>query len=960
MYQKYKQNILRIYDRAIALSTTLKEPNIRQRLEEQQKHLCDGKLFVVVCGEFKQGKSQLINALLNEENLFPVDVDITTNLISTISYAPQEKISVVLNDTRKEKFIEISRNQIPDYVTEQKNQRNQKQAKMLVIEASNPQLQEGLVLVDTPGTGSLNTEHTAISYAFIPYADAIIFVSDVQAPLTTNELNFIKDRIFTHCQKLIFVVTKIDAVTNYQKIVESNRKKLAETLEKSLEEIVIIPVSSKNKLDYCQTQDEEDLEDSNFQELENTIWKLVSEERGQILLMNALTELQQATSEMKAPVKAEWEAYKEESQQELDRLEKDIEEAQQQREKFLEEKAEWQTQLYDGIEDIKIQLEQAFENQFAKIQHQSSAYLDDSRLIDNPKEIANLIEADIDGIMVELSKDLNQLGSELYRHLEQLTELNFNPLMQKKFNRQRAKVSQEKIETDQVFEECLKLTADHPSLTSFHQLLAKSYEQLHQPMRVAIVGLIKAGKSTLMNALLQENVVATGTVEATFNVNWLKYGKTRQIWIYFNNSRPPEAKSFEELTELTLRPEDHQDYLLSIKYIEVSYPNEILKTFNLIDTPGFQSFYQDDSQKTRDFLQLHGETLSQVTESEAANADAVLYLFSHSLGEQDKQIVEQFQGLGMGQASPLNAIGVLTKIDFYASDPNVSDPLTVGDQISKRLREHPNIQPLLYTIKPISGLLAFGAKTLTDSEINSLQELAALPEERFAKLIRSADRFCNRNYEDIPTSPEKRTELWKRLDRYGVELAYSFQRSGVSDKEQLVQHLLEKSGLPALRDLIVSHFGHRAFLIKLSRVLQNLNAAYYQQRNQLHGEALPILEQVTGKLESLQSGEHTFQELEVLRCYYDGKLDFDEQEIQQLLEVTGEYGSSCGERLGLGERATVDEMIPVAQERMAYWQERANDSFFSDRATIAAARVLNLSYQRILDRVQKAKSLLYI
>jgi len=515
-------------------------------------------------------------------------------------------------------------------------------------------------------------------------------------------------------------------------------------------------------------------------------------------------------------------------------------------------------------------------------------------------------------------------------------------------------------ETNRLFEDCLTLAAQDSQLASFHQLLKNSYEQLHQPMRVAIVGLIKAGKSTLMNALLEQNVVATGTVEATFNVNWLKYGKESQIRVHFNDGRPPETKSFEELTELILRPENHQEYLLSIKYIEVSYPNPILTTFNLIDTPGFQSFYQDDSQKTRDFLQLHGETLSQVTESEAANADAVLYLFSQSLGEQDKQIVEQFQGPGMGQTSPLNAIGVLTKIDFYASDPKISDPLTVGDQISKRLREHPNIQPLLYTIKPISGLLASGAKTLTESEINSLRELAALPEERFAKLIRSADRFCNRNYEDIPISPEKRTELWNRLDRYGVELAYNFLRSGVSDKEQLVQHLLEKSGLPVLRDLIVSHFGHRAFLIKLSRILQNLNAAYYQQRNQIHGEALQILEQVTGKLESLQSREHAFQELDVLRRYYDGKLEFDEQEIQQLLEVTGEYGSSCGERLGLGERATVDEMIPVAQERMAYWQERANDSFFNDRATIAAARVLNLSYQRILYRVQKAKSYLYL
>jgi len=448
MYQHHKQNILQIYDRAITLARTLKESKIQKRLEAEQEHLSEGKLFVVVCGEFKQGKSNLLNALLNEENLFPVDVDITTNLISTITYAPQEKFSVVFDDTRKEKITQISRDQIPDYVTEQKNQRNQKKAQMLVIEAPNPQLKAGLVFVDTPGTGSLNSEHTKISYGFIPYADAVLFVSDVQAPLTTNELDFIKERIFRHCQRLIFVVTKIDIIANYQEIVESNRKKLAETLDHSPEAIKIIPVSSQNKLHYCHSQDEEDLEDSNFEELENTIWQLVTEERGQILLMKALTELQQATSEMKAPVKAEWEAYQEQSQQELERLEKDIEEAQQQREKLLEEKAEWQSNLHDGIEDIQIQMEQTFNNEFAHIRNQSSNYLESSSLIESPKQIADLIEADIDGVIVELSKDLNQQGSELYRHLEQLTALNFNPFSHKTLNRQRAKVSQEEIQTD--------------------------------------------------------------------------------------------------------------------------------------------------------------------------------------------------------------------------------------------------------------------------------------------------------------------------------------------------------------------------------------------------------------------------------------------------------------------------------------------------------------------------------
>ncbi|NER05229.1 MAG: hypothetical protein F6K17_22860 [Okeania sp. SIO3C4] len=53
-------------------------------------------MWIVICGEYKQGKSSLTNALLNEPELFPVDVDVTTSLVSTITYGEREKIMVVL------------------------------------------------------------------------------------------------------------------------------------------------------------------------------------------------------------------------------------------------------------------------------------------------------------------------------------------------------------------------------------------------------------------------------------------------------------------------------------------------------------------------------------------------------------------------------------------------------------------------------------------------------------------------------------------------------------------------------------------------------------------------------------------------------------------------------------------------------------------------------------------------
>lgn len=262
-------------------------------------------------------------------------------------------------------------------------------------------------------------------------------------------------------------------------------------------------------------------------------------------------------------------------------------------------------------------------------------------------------------------------------------------------------------EVDRLFQWALTQTANQHSLRDFKYLLKCCQERLHQPMRVAIIGVIKAGKSTLMNALLGEKIVATGAVEATFNVNWLKYGETRRLKVYFKDkNRPPEEKSFSELAVLTLRPEKYQKYLLSIKYIEVFYPSSILKNFNLIDTPGLKSVYKEDSEKTQEFLQLHGEELSEITQQEAANADAVLYLFSQGFSTGDAETVQAFQGPLASNATPINAIGVLTKVDIYATNLEVSDPLEAGKKIASRLSQNSQVSRLLYTIYPICGLLA--------------------------------------------------------------------------------------------------------------------------------------------------------------------------------------------------------------------------------------------------------------
>ncbi|MBD2459190.1 dynamin family protein [Nostoc sp. FACHB-87] len=514
---------------------------------------------------------------------------------------------------------------------------------------------------------------------------------------------------------------------------------------------------------------------------------------------------------------------------------------------------------------------------------------------------------------------------------------------------------------DELFKSALSETIDQPGLEHFHRLLQRCQQQLDQPMRVAIVGLIKAGKSTMMNALLGEAVVATGNVEATFNVNFLRYGDRPSLLVHFKNGRSPEPKSFAELATLTLRADSHRNYLLSVKYIEVIYPNKILESFSLIDTPGLSSYYEDDSKNTHQFLQLHGQELTEITQSEAQGADAVLYLFSHSLATEDKQTVEMFQGSAVGQATPINAIGVLTKVDSYWSDPNASEPMEAGNRICQRLSSHPQIRNILYTIYPTCGLLAFGAQTLTKDEWQILTRLAqSLPEERMYKLIKDVGRFCDREYSNEVSIPpiQQRQQLYNRLGQYGIWLAYTLIRSGVNNQAQLTDKLLKHSGVPQLRDLILSHFGHRSYLIKLGKVLQEIKVASFRYQQNLPVRQQQIVKSIAGLFEELEAQEHGFSELRVLRNYYDKKLDFDENEITQMLEVTGEGGTSCGERLGLGKLATIEQMLSVAKARMHYWQERASDYLTSDTTSTNAAGVLTRSYERIFYRLQMAKEYL--
>lgn len=449
-YQEKKQKVLDLFKHTINIAHSQKRIDIENALEEAKNCLAEEKLSIVTCGEFKQGKSTLLNALLNETDIFPVDVDIATNVVSSISYSEEEKITVILGEIGKAEAKEISRAEIPNYVTEQGNRENFQKAQMLTIESPNPQLKNGLILVDTPGVSSLSAEHTALTYTFIPNADVVLFISDVFAPLSQKELNFISEKIYPHCQNIIFVVTKTDAVNNYETIIESNREKLVQRLNLPADRISIIPVSSKNKFDYLKSQDEEDLQDSNFEALESELWQLIAQQRGKILLAKALTEIAKALSSLQMPLNAEFSAclekYNQKPKPQIEKLKAHLQETEERYQNLLANNPEWLQKLNYGFEDMKDKVLNQFQNAFVDINLKADAYLKDDRLLETPKEIATLLEEDLDMLMLALHCQLNQMAAELHTEIEDNAGININPFEVEPLDYQKTQLEKETVE----------------------------------------------------------------------------------------------------------------------------------------------------------------------------------------------------------------------------------------------------------------------------------------------------------------------------------------------------------------------------------------------------------------------------------------------------------------------------------------------------------------------------------
>jgi GTPase SAR1 family protein len=203
-------------------------PDLGERVARVRERVIDPRMRVLVVGEFKQGKSSLVNALVHAQ-LCPVDEDVATSVPTAVQYADEPSAVAVYapaveggEPLRKPFDVE----EIRAYVSEAGNPANER--RLAVVEVGLPRdlLRSGLVLVDTPGVGGLGSVHSATTVAALPSADAVLLCTDASQELTEAEMQFL-GIVRDLCPTVACVLTKTDFYPAWRKIAELNEEHLA-------------------------------------------------------------------------------------------------------------------------------------------------------------------------------------------------------------------------------------------------------------------------------------------------------------------------------------------------------------------------------------------------------------------------------------------------------------------------------------------------------------------------------------------------------------------------------------------------------------------------------------------------------------------------------------------------------------------------------------------------------------
>lgn len=348
--------------------------------------------------------------------------------------------------------------------------------------------------------------------------------------------------------------------------------------------------------------------------------------------------------------------------------------------------------------------------------------------------------------------------------------------------------------------------------------------QVQQPCVVAVVGRVKAGKSTFVNALLDDDLAKVGTTETTATINFFRYGNAdparpvRCHWRGGNTTDEDRAflDSLQGNDTETLRRAD------GIEYLEYFLPNPWLRQITLVDTPGTGAVVGEHQSRTAEFLKLHSQLRNRhhlETERLGNEADAVIYLVGPVARTSDKAFFDEFAQVVGNQSRVFNAIGVLAKIDLQ---PEILERRRqLAQKISSQLHDKLN------TVIPVSAAVYRALNLLKDDQarlINLREALRRIPSARLEMLLDSEELFRELEFDDCPVTTIERRDLLGDISWGAFTTIARVVADGALTPQQAIEQLHEISGFDTLKKVLEERFINRGQILRCYRMVNDARA----------------------------------------------------------------------------------------------------------------------------------------
>ena len=213
--------------RLVELAQELGDEPVAEEARELAARVSEGRFYVACVGQFKRGKSTLLNALVGHE-VVPTGFIPVTAVPTVIRFGDKLHARVRMRDAS---WRDVTMPDLKEYVTEELNPENKKGVDGAEVFVPSDLLSSGMCFVDTPGLGSVFTGNTATTQAFIPHIDAALVVVGADPPIAGEELALV-EAVGKQVQDLILVINKSDRTSDPERAAAA--KFTREILEKRL------------------------------------------------------------------------------------------------------------------------------------------------------------------------------------------------------------------------------------------------------------------------------------------------------------------------------------------------------------------------------------------------------------------------------------------------------------------------------------------------------------------------------------------------------------------------------------------------------------------------------------------------------------------------------------------------------------------------------------------------------